>query len=296
MQSMTGFGRADATLDGFQYSFEIKSVNHRYLDMRFRLPPLLSALESSFAEVLRGCVQRGSLEVSVRIKAATSKEAIQSGIQYRVDLGAAQSLIEACQLLATRFGTTETPSLEMLERTGKVFLTVEEPKEAVAFSPSLRSLLEKACEALSQDRLREGTQTGKALALILADLKGFHQQWKQAAVNQPTLIRERLIKRVQQWNLSAPVDAQRLEMEVALLADKSDIAEEVQRFEAHLEEFSRLLEVPGPVGRKLDFLTQELLRETNTIASKADDLTLSRVAVDAKTAIEKLREQVQNVE
>ncbi|MBY0369615.1 DUF1732 domain-containing protein, partial [bacterium] len=116
------------------------------------------------------------------------------------------------------------------------------------------------------------------------------------AADHPNRIREKLTKRIKEWALTPPVDASRLEWEVAFFADRSDISEEIQRFEAHLEEFSRLVAASAPAGRKLDFLTQELHREANTIASKADDQAISRAAVEAKAGIEKLREQVQNVE
>jgi uncharacterized protein (TIGR00255 family) len=172
---------------------------------------------------------------------------------------------------------------------------VEDAQDTGPFPPELKALTEQALAALVADREREGAQTRAHLLQTVQSLQDLAKQWRAAAAGHPDKIREKLTKRIAQWALQ-PADAGRLETEVAFFADRSDITEEIQRFDAHLEEFAKLVGSGLPAGRKLDFLTQELHRETNTVASKADDLTLSRLAVEAKTAIEKLREQVQNVE
>jgi uncharacterized protein (TIGR00255 family) len=296
LQSMTGFGRSEGIIGSHQYTVEVRSVNHRYLDMRFRLPPALASFENTFAEMLRAKIARGSLDVSIRSRAVTSGKGVEGTTRFVVDNRAAQSLIEACATLHAQYKTPLLPSLELLHATGKVFLSVEDGQEAAPLAPELRELVNQALTTLVAERRREGAQTQTSLQATVASLKSLANQWTQSAAQHPAKIREKLTKKIQQWNLGGTADPQRLELEVAFYADRSDIAEEIQRFEAHLEEFTKLLTASGPVGRKLDFLTQELHRETNTVASKADDLSLSRLAVEAKTAIEKLREQVQNVE
>lgn len=296
MQSMTGFGRSEQVIGAYQYSVEVRSVNHRYLDLRFRLPPALQAHESTFAEAVRACVQRGSIDVSIRQKIVAQEKAVEGGTRFVVDQRAAASYLEACQWLHQKYQLSAVPSLEAIQSTGKVILAVEDSLESAPLPPELRGLVDAALAALVGERRREGAQTQASLKQTVEALKALAGQWKTLADGHPEKIRERLTKKIQQWNLGGTADPQRLELEIAFFADRADISEEIQRFEAHLEEFSKLLSLKVPVGRKLDFLTQELHRETNTVASKADDLSLSRLAVEAKTAIEKLREQVQNVE
>ncbi len=296
MQSMTGFGRSEGVIGPTQYTVEVRSVNHRYLDMRFRLPAALAAFENTFAEILRAKIARGSLDISIRSRAVTTDKGVEGNTRFVVDMRAATSLVDACHALHAKFKTAATPSLEFFQASGKVFVAVEESQESAPLPTELRDLVTQALDALVKARNREGAQTQTSLQSTVASLKTLSAQWTQAAAGHPEKIRERLTKKIQQWNLGGTADPQRLELEVAFFADRSDISEEIQRFEAHLDEFSQLLSGNGPVGRKLDFLTQELHRETNTVASKADDLSLSRLAVEAKTAIEKLREQVQNVE
>ncbi len=295
MVSMTGFGRGELLIDGYQYTVEIKSVNHRYLDLRFKLPLSLQAYESVFAETIRTQIQRGSVDVSIRQKLASTGKTFDGSTRFLIDQKAAASFFEAAHWLQTQH-TLAAPSLDAVLATGKILLPVEETAETPTLPPALRALVEQTVSKLVAERKREGEQTRLSLQATVKSLGALSEQWKTNAEVQHAKIRERLQKRLQQWNLSSSVDAQRLELEVAFLADRSDISEEIQRFEAHLQEFSKLTQAKEPVGRKLDFLTQELHRETNTIASKADDLGLSRLAVEAKTAIEKLREQVQNVE
>lgn len=296
MQSMTGFARSERAIGSALVSIEIKSVNHRYLDLRFRLPNAWQNFESALGEQVRAKIQRGSVDISIRQKLTGAPSPTDGATRFVVDEKAAASLIEACQTLHRKFHTPAIPSLEFLAATGKVFLAAEEGADSATLGPELRALFQEALEVLVKERGREGEQTRKTLALTLEQLKAMATQWLVLADGQPDRIRERLQKRIEQWKLEGTVDTQRLEAEVAFYADRADISEEIQRFSAHVEEFSKLLSGKLPVGRKLDFLTQELHREANTIASKADDLGISRLAVEAKTAIEKLREQVQNVE
>jgi uncharacterized protein (TIGR00255 family) len=296
MQSMTGFARVEKTVEGTHYTIEIKSVNHRYLDLRFRLPSAWQVHESTFAEWVRSHLQRGSVDFSLRQKIAPEAKALEGTTRFIVDDRAAQSLSEALSQLNKAYKIPLPPSADLLLATGKVILAVEEAAETKPAVGFLQELCNDALRLLVQERKREGQQTRQTLEQITAGLRALFQEIRALAKGHPETIRQKLTKRVGQWNLSAPIDATRLETEIAFFADRADIEEEIQRFEAHLEEFSKLLALSQPIGRKLDFLTQELHRETNTIASKAGDLGISRLAVEAKTAIEKLREQVQNVE
>lgn len=295
MQSMTGFSRVEKIIGPQQFTVELKSVNHRFLDVRFRLPPMLQPHESVFQDRLRSKLARGSVEISIRAK-LVGNEIAGSGTRFLVDEQAARSFAEACNQLRIHFPDAPAVSLDALIATGKIVLPVEASTETPALPTELLKLVDQALDGLVAERCREGAATAKTLAGLTQTLRGLCAHWRTRAHHHPEAIRERLGRKVAEWNLGTPVDAARLEWEVAFFAQRSDISEEIQRFEAHLEEFSSLLQAQQPVGRKLDFLTQELHREVNTIASKADDLEISRSSVEAKTAIEKLREQVQNVE
>lgn len=296
MQSMTGFARAEKVLDGYQYTVEMKSVNHRYLDLRCRLPGPLQMYENAFTELVRSHIQRGSVELSIRQRLANDAKTLEGTTRFMVDERAAKSFESALAWIGQEFKVPALATAELMLSTGKIVLAVDEVAESKSPLAAIKKLCEEVLAALIVERKREGAETQKNLQETVQTLQTLCQEVKALAAGHPEKIRERLQKRIAQWTLTPPVDASRLETEIAFFADRADISEEIQRFEAHLAEFFKLLKIAQPVGRKLDFLTQELHRETNTIASKADDLGISRLAVEAKTAIEKLREQVQNVE
>ncbi len=296
MQSMTGFAREEKIIDGHQLTIETKSVNHRYLDLRFRLPSGLQMHENALAELVRKKISRGSIDISIRQRIASEAMTFEGNTRFIVDEAAAKSFANALALLTQKFQVPAAPTAELLLSTGKIVVPVEQSQENKLGFGAIRELFEQVLDTLVQERNREGSETRKSLKATLSQLLSIGQEVKTLAADHPQRIRERLQKRIAQWALESHLDTARLEVEVAYFADRADISEEIQRFEAHLAEFSKLLDLPQPQGRKLDFLTQELHRETNTIASKADDLKISRIAVEAKTAIEKLREQVQNVE
>jgi uncharacterized protein (TIGR00255 family) len=295
MQSMTGFATSEKTIDGTHFTIEMRSVNHRFLDVRFRLPSSLQSFEAALSDSLRKRFSRGSIEVSVRAKLVQLENRTGGSLRFLVDEKAAKSLSEACALLHRDYEFPAALSHSLVASMGKVIIPVEEVAEHTAMPPGFQPLFDATLQHLADARTTEGKKTQSSILSTVHTLNQLTHQIKALAPLHPALIRDRLTKRLEEWKIS-PVDSQRLELEVALYAQKSDIAEEIQRLESHLKEYEALLSQTGPVGKKLDFLTQELHRETNTVASKADDLRLTRLALDAKAAIEKLREQVQNVE
>lgn len=296
MQSMTGFGRAEAQIGGFSFTVEVKSVNHRFLDARIRLPSTLSLFEHQLLELLKKHFERGSFDVNVRQRLDASQTHLASGTRFVVDETAAKSLIQGCQWLAQTYQTPKTPSLEFLAMTNRVFVPVEETTDPALLWEPFKALFERTLSELKKMREMEGKRLKEILNSGLLEIEKTVDELVQLAPQQPLKIREKLETRLASWNLSQPIDATRLEWEVALLAEKADITEEIDRLKTHTKEFLGILQEAKPVGRKLDFLTQELHRETNTVSSKASLIDVTRHSVLLKSRIEKLREQVQNVE
>ena len=296
MRSMTGFGRAEGLVGTSFFTIEVKSVNHRYLDARIRLPVPYTMFEIPLNEKLRSLFERGSFEVLVKHRVAPTGGLVASGTRFAVDEAAAQSLHEGLQWLKNKYKLESVPSLDAFTSNNKILVPVEETADGDDVYEGLSELFSKALKDLKKMRENEGGKLKEILRDGLSDLSNIVGQIGEISGEHPKRVREKLDARISQWNLAATVDRQRLELEVALYADKADITEELDRLKTHVDEFVKLLESKKGVGRKLDFMTQELHREINTVSSKAAFIDVTRLTVEAKTLIEKLREQVQNVE
>ncbi|NRA57468.1 MAG: YicC family protein [Phycisphaerales bacterium] len=289
---MTGFGDARIEAGGVTYSLEVRSVNHRYLKVSVRLPEELSPLEGGLEESVRSLLQRGS--VSIRCSA----EGSPAGQAGAINQGVLDAYVSALHDAAARIGNTgdaaasfDLASLLSLPGVLKVEPMDERLKAA---REAFAKLLPEACDNLVQMRSREG----EALDSELRELCGVVSSSLESVVDRaPEVSKQyeaRLKARIEQLLPEAePVDIVR---EVASYAERCDVNEEISRLSGHVEQFLATLDEDGPVGRKLDFIAQEMLREANTIASKSPDADLSRAAIEAKAAIDRMKEQVQNVE
>lgn len=292
IRSMTGYGRAEVAAEKIAVSVEARSLNHRHLDIALKLPRCFIALELEARRLIQGHVQRGRLDVSLSVRPlADGKSAVT------LDTALAQHYVEKVRALGDALGLRSAPTLEWLvERPGVVTLGEPELLAPEAGWPVLADALTRAMEELVARREAEGGALGKELTALYEALSTEVERMAQrvpAALAQRTeRVRERI--RVLLGDLS--LDEGRLAMEVAVWAEKTDVSEELARLKAHLEQFAGMLKDGGAVGRTLDFLVQEMNREVNTVASKANDLELSRLALAAKGHLEKIREQVQNVE
>lgn len=295
MNSMTGFGRVEAAQGDHIYTIELKSVNHRYLDMRFRLPSHLSSLELTLSERLRKDLSRGSLEIGIRTRPKTEAGSVTGHARFAVDETALKSLNECMVRLKKEFPEMPALTLDGLASLPRVLVTVDEPLDLEKISKEVLTVFEDALKALKQTRAREGAQLKTILEASIQKLRGEVSTIEKLAASHPKLVEEKLKNRIAGWQIPQ-VDAQRLELEIAFYADRADVHEEIQRLKSHCDSFLATLSQTGSVGRQLDFLTQELHREVNTIASKSDSLEMTQAAIGAKSWIEKLREQVQNVE
>ena len=287
IRSMTAFARASGEQGGAEFTWELRSVNHRYLEAFVRLPEELRAMEPLVRERVNARLGRGKLECVLRCRWAPRQAAALELDQDRI-----RALLEACREIETRSAEAGSPGvMDLLRWPGVV--REPEPDTGAAQQQAL-ALLDQALDELVATREREGEQIK---ALLGARLEGIEQQVAKARERLPEVrgkIREKLETRVAE--LTDKVDQDRLELELVLLAQKMDVDEELDRLEGHVVETRRVLERDEPVGRRLDFLMQEFNREANTLGSKSADSETTAVSIELKVLIEQMREQVQNVE
>ena len=293
IRSMTGFGRAEASGDSVAVSVEARSVNHRHLDIAVRLPRALGALEPDVRRVVQSRLERGRVEVTVQ----ASPLAGRSAQRIVVDNALAREYLARGRELATAVGMggDNLTLAWVLERPGVVRAEDVEAADPAGW-PVVADALGRALDELVARRTAEGEALTVALRGLLASLRVEVDLIAERAPAALARREARLRERLRALLGEAAVDESRIVAEVAVWADKLDITEELARLAAHLEQAGLLLDKGGPVGRPLEFLLQELNREVNTVASKADDLELSQSTLAAKGILEKLREQVQNLE
>jgi uncharacterized protein (TIGR00255 family) len=290
---MTGFGRAEFELGGAGFQVEVRTVNHRHLDVQVRLPRSLSRFEPELRRRLQGRFARGKVEASVAGRAGTPLETL------RVDAEVAAGYVRAVRELAARHALSpDLDAARLLALPGVARLAEPELPEP-DFAAALAAAVERAAEGAAAMRRAEGEALARELALRLDRVETLLGQLSERAVSVQAAVRERLRKRAEQ--LAAELgqrDDARLAQELVWAADRLDVTEELVRLRSHVGQFRAALDGPGEggVGRRLEFLLQELQREANTIGSKAADAPVAHLIVDLKTELERAREQVLNVE
>jgi uncharacterized protein (TIGR00255 family) len=290
---MTGFGRAEVSGESIAVTVEARSVNHRHLDVALRLPRTLASLELDARRLIQARLERGRVDIAVQLTPLTGT----TTQRVQVDAALAREYLARAQAVAAELGLAAMPGVEwVLERSGVMRLEDAEPVEPSAPWPVLERALTQALEELLQRRAAEGERLVDALRTLHADLTTTVDSMAARAPAASTRREQRVRERLRSLLAETAIDENRILTEAAIWADKTDVTEELARLRAHLAEFSLALEKGGPVGRALDFLVQELNREVNTVGSKADDLELSQAALAAKSVLEKIREQVQNLE
>jgi uncharacterized protein (TIGR00255 family) len=293
IQSMTGYGRGEVSGQRLAVTVECKSLNHRHLDLVIKLPRPLAALELDARRVVQGAVQRGRVEVSAALTSAEGAAA--SAVE--VNLPQAREYLAAAQRLGAEAGLPGVPSLEWVLGQPGVLERQERPAAAAG---EAETLLTQALGHALADLVARRQAEGRALAQELHRLRDtLAEQADHVAELLPRVAAvraARLRERIQALLGEIPVDEGRLAMEAAVLAERADVTEELARLRAHLEQFRALLEEGGSVGRTMDFLLQEMHREVSTLGAKSDDLAIAQAVIAAKATVEKLREQVQNVE
>ena len=281
--SMTAFARTQSEQDGLLLVWELRSVNHRYLESQFRMPDNLRALEHPLRETLRQRLQRGKIDCTLRVESIADQQQLELLLQL---LG----LIEQLRRDAPEIGHPNP--MDLLRWPGVLGET--SAADAETLRPAIAGLFERALDELLEHRRREGELLSNTVQQRLTAIETLVTQLRASADGIAKQLQQRLKERVA--NLAVELEPARLEQEVALLAQRADVAEELDRLNIHVTEARNNLAHPGPHGRRLDFLTQELNREANTLAAKSTAAEASQLAVDLKVVIEQIREQVQNIE
>lgn len=297
IRSMTGYSRVETEEDGFALSVSVRGTNHRFLDPQLRLPSSLEAFEPVVRRILKEHISRGHVEISL---AFSGPEATALAI----DRSLLAAYAKGYRALKQEFGAAAEPDLMALFRVPGLIVAGNgemAPEESARLRRMLESAMSKALEQLNEMRAREGASLERDVLSRLTRLETLHSVVSELAEKSPQYYRQRLEGRIRELAGSDEMDSGRLAQEVAYLASRSDIAEELTRFQSHLEQIRQLLSESSEVGKKLDFLLQEMNREANTLLSKTTDvpevgLEITRQAIEMKTEIEKLREQAQNIE
>ncbi|GAA5525897.1 UPF0701 protein HI_0467 [Microbulbifer aestuariivivens] len=286
VRSMTAFGRAESPFDTGIATWELRSVNHRYLEPHFRLPEAARPLESQLRERLRKQLARGKLELNLSLKSNPGEKA-----SLQVDEALAHAVADAAKRVSSGADVLPLNPLQLLQWPGVI---AEPETDTEAQSKAILAAFDAALTQLSDNRAREGAELRRfieqRLDAISAQVASVRQLLPQILEAQ----REKLRSRLQE--LLSELDPDRVEQEIVLLAQKADVDEELDRLDAHVTEARRVLSGGGPIGRRLDFLMQEFNREANTLSSKSVVTDTTQAAVELKVLIEQMREQVQNIE
>ena len=297
IRSMTGYSRVEVQEAGFSLAVSIRGTNHRFLDPQLRLPPSLEALEPGVRRLLKEHVARGHVEITVGFTGA-------GPIELEIDRKLLSAYLKGYQMLKQEFGGAAEPDIMALLRVPGLVANGSselEPEDFERIRQAMENSMAQALAKFNEMRAREGESLESDILSRLARLAALRSTVCQLADRAPQYYKQRLEGRIRDLAGSAEMDGGRLAQEVAYLASRSDIAEELTRFQSHLDQIRHLFKDSSEVGKKLDFLLQEMNREANTLLSKTTDvpevgMEITRQAIEMKTEIEKLREQAQNIE
>ena len=288
---MTGYGRAVETVNGREFTVELRSVNNRYLDCSVRLPRLLSFAEEAVKQAVKASVSRGKVDVFISLRSEAEDDTT-----VRINRGVLEGYLNAMRQMVTDFGVRDDISVSTVSRLPEVFSIEKQEVDEDQLRADLMSVLAKALEGYDAMRQTEGAALDKDLRnrgeTILCLVSQVEAGNKQTVIDYRTRLENKLREVLENTN----IDESRILTEAAIFADKVAVDEETVRLRSHLKQMNTMLTTGGAVGRKLDFLLQEMNREANTIGSKCTDVNLARVVVDIKAELEKIREQTQNIE
>ena len=291
IQSMTGYGRGEALREGTRFTVELQSVNRKQSDISIALPRTLQSLEGRVRELLQSAITRGRLNVSVSVETPPGQISASA-----INQSLASAYAAAMHDLKARLNLAGEVTLDAVLRAPGVLLSTTQELEPEASWPAVENALQKALHGLLQMRRNEGAHLASDLQSRLSELREHVHNIRQRSPELPVHYRKQLLERIQTAGLSVPVDEERIAREVVLFADRSDISEELTRLESHALQFEALLQSSGPIGRTLEFLTQEIARELNTLSTKSCDAQISQWVVQSKAELEKIREQIHNIE
>ena len=291
IKSMTGYGRAVETVNGREFTVEIRSVNNRYLDCSVKLPRMISFAEDAVKQAVKQAVSRGKVDVYISIKSEGSDE-----VKVTLNAPVLEGYLAAMRQMVTDYGVQDDISVSAVSRLPEVF-TVEKPEvDEEQLLADLMQVVSKALEGYNAMRCTEGAALDADLRKrggTILELVALVEEGNGKTVSD---YRTRLENKLKEVLANTSIDESRILTEAAIFADKVAVDEETVRLRSHLQQMNTMLTNGGAMGRKLDFLLQEMNREANTIGSKCTDVNLARIVVDIKAELEKIREQTQNIE
>ena len=288
---MTGYGRAVETVNGREFTVEVRSVNNRYLDASVRLPRSLSFGEDAVKQAIKASVSRGKVEMFITVHTEGGEEAVVT-----LNKAVLEGYLGAMRQMVSEYGIADDISVSTLSRISDIF-SVEKPEvDEEQLLADLLSVVQKALENYNNMRTKEGAALDADLRSRGQTILGLVAQVEQGNAQTVIDYRARLEAKLREVLASTSIDESRILTEAAIFADKVAVDEETVRLRSHLQQMNDMLTAGGAIGRKLDFLLQEMNREANTIGSKCTDVRLARIVVDIKAELEKIREQTQNIE
>ncbi len=291
IRSMTGYGRAQELRNGRDITVEFRSVNHRYFEFSARVPRAYGYLEEKLKGLAQGSASRGKVEVAVLIQTVDSPDS-----QVAVNTALAREYVEALRGLGAELGLTDDLSLTAISRFGEIFTLKKSPDDEERIWADVSAVAQAAAARFVEMRQTEGRRLRED---ILGRLCAIEEKVAVVEERSPQTVAEyraKLTARMEELLGKSGVEEQRILAEAAIVADRWAVDEETVRLRSHIAQLRTILDTPEAVGRKLDFLVQEMNREANTIGSKAQDVAIAQVVVDIKSEIEKIREQIQNIE
>lgn len=288
---MTGYGRAGALLHGRDIKVELRSVNSRFFEYSSRLPRSCMFMEDKLKQLVAARVSRGKVELNLSVQAVTAADTVVT-----VNWPLAQGYHTALQELAERLELKNDVTAGMLARFPDVLTQTAAPTNEAELWEDVQAVAQQALDAFVSMRAQEGAKLKADVSNRLETVEALVAQIEQNSAGRVQAYSEKLYARLQELLGDRNIDEGRLVTEAAIFADKTAIDEETVRLHSHVAQYRDILEMDEPIGRKLDFLTQELNRESNTIGSKCQDVAITRLVVDLKSEIEKIREQIQNIE
>lgn len=292
LKSMTGFGRGEVQYNQKYFLIELKSVNHRYVDINIKMPKSFTYLEENLRQKIKEQIRRGRVDIFI-----THENLGESDLQVKPDLALAKEYLTALEEIQKQLGVKNDISVSLLAKFPDVIKIEKKEEDEDEIWRCLEEGLTTAIDRLMEMRIEEGYKLKEDLVKRLDKITELIEMIRKRSPEIVQEYRQRLTDRIKEiLDEGFTLDDNRVIMEVALFADKSNITEEIVRFKSHIHQFRSTLEEEDSVGRKLDFILQEMNREVNTIGSKANDLTITNFVVDIKSELEKMREQVQNIE
>ena len=291
IKSMTGYGRGVETVNGREFTVELRSVNNRYLDCSVRLPRILSFAEDAVKQAVKASVSRGKVDVYISLRTEAEEDVV-----VNLNRGVLEGYLAAMHRMVEEFGVQDDVSVSAVSRLPDVFTVEKKEVDEDQLLSDLLQVVAKALEGYDAMRTREGAALDADLRSRGETILSLVSQVEQGNGQTVADYRTRLENKLREVLENTAIDESRILTEAAIFADKVAVDEETVRLRSHLQQMNSMLDGGGAIGRKLDFLLQEMNREANTIGSKCTDVKLARIVVDIKAELEKIREQTQNIE